>query len=192
MPISPSQLSRYSQAPGRLFRSSPKLLHRASGPACRYAGHKSIPSPAISNISPLHPLFLLCGAGCYYFGEDVGKLYTWKGIREAPIAAVFVLYVYLLNLCERSFLKTLEKSFSFQTGSVNSWRFTTSRVFSLYSAAALMSMARVEIHPLGGQISEFRVGLGWACCKHQHIYFRLTTSRIREYRSPRQRKRVKC
>ena len=44
VPISPSLLSRYSQAPGRLFRSSPKLLHRASGPACRYAGHKSIPS----------------------------------------------------------------------------------------------------------------------------------------------------
>ena len=157
MPISPSaSVSRHSQA-----SSLDPLLNCCIEPQVPPVVTPAInPSPAISNISPLHPLFLLCGAGCYYFGEDVGKLYTWKGIREAPIAAVFVLYVYLLNLCERSFIKTLEKSFSFQTGSVNSWRFTTSRVFSLYSAAALMSMARVEIHPLGGQISEFRVGLG--------------------------------
>ena len=158
MPISPSLLSRYSQAPGRLFRSSPKLLHRASGPACRYAGHKSIPSNIQYLSSPPSLPSLRCRM--LLFWGRCGKTVHMERDTRAPIAAVFVLYVYLLNLCERSFIKTLEKSFSFQTGSVNSWRFTTSRVFSLYSAAALMSMARVEIHPLGGQISEFRVGLG--------------------------------
>lgn len=191
MPISPSQLSRYSQAPGRLFRSSPKLLHRASGPACRYAGHKSIPSNIQYLSSPPSLPSLRCRMLLFWGRCGKGKtVHMERDTRSTDCCSICT--IYLLNLCERSFIKTLEKSFSFQTGSVNSWRFTTSRVFSLYSAAALMSMARVEIHPLGGQISEFRVGLGWACCKHQHIYFRLTTSRIREYRSPRQRKRVKC
>ena len=148
-----------SPLPGSLFRSSPKLLHRASGPACRYAGHKSIPSSFQYLSSPPSLPSLRCRM--LLFWGEMGKLYTKKVIREAVRYLYYTQCLYWTCETVRGH-KTLEIyiAFSFQTESAKSWRFTTSRVFSLYSAAVLMSMARVEIHPLGGQISEFRAVLG--------------------------------
>ena len=79
--------------PGSLFRSSPKLLHRASGPACRYAGHKSIPSNIQYLSSPPSLPSLRCRMLLFWgrCGKTVHK-------ERDTIAAIFVLD--LLNLGE--------------------------------------------------------------------------------------------
>ena len=125
--------------PGSLFRSSPKLLHRASGPACRYAGHKSIPSNIQYRSSPPSLPSLRCRMLLFWgrCGKTVHK-------ERDTIAAIFVLD--LLTFVGEVIYKSLKFS---------NWK---CKVLAFHHIKSLLSLfcSSSDVHSKGGNSSPGR------------------------------------
>ena len=134
--------------PGSLFRSSPKLLHRASGPACRYAGHKSIPSNIQYRSSPPSLPSLRCRMLLFWgrCGKTVHK-------ERDTIAAIFVLD--LLTFVGEVIYKSLKFS---------NWK---CKVLAFHHIKSLLSLfcSSSDVHSKGGNSSPGRPNIrvqSWA------------------------------